>query len=419
MSVIHTIQARIVELETEMNSVKASIETDGRLMTAIEADGLEKAQSEHADLTRQAKLLNGVGSSVKAAAAPAGRPVRSVITSNEKAFKNLGEMAVAVKAKAQGVATDRMVNALSDYASEGTSQDGGAAVPGEFRTQIEKEIYGQSSLLGMVTNIPLSQNTVTFPVDNNTPWAPFSGTGKAAWKGEAAALDQVKPNLTTLQLTAHKLGVVLPVTDELLEDSTAFAAYINSTVGENLTYLINQAILSGSGVGEAKGILLSPAVKTVASGSGQGAGTVIAKNVMDLYFGMPQMNRGNGVWLINPNVEAQLYGMVISGTQTAAYVPAGSMAGGPYSTLLGRPVVVLPNAPALGTTGDVVFADLSKYWAVTKGGLNTQTSIHFYFDQVVSAFRFYIRMGGNTRRQSVITLPDSTTQAHFVKLAAR
>ncbi|GAO01957.1 phage major capsid protein [Anaeromyxobacter sp. PSR-1] len=412
------------QLTETMVAIEAIENEAGEVLTEEQVTKMEELTSTATGIRRQLAARQSAEDLKSGASKPQSKvgakgtvPALSAVRDTTKF--SLGETAIAMRAQKLGQRlTDRQMNALSVYANEGTDADGKLAAPPELRTTIERYVYGQTSLLSYATNIPLSGRSVTFPVDDTTPWAAFSGTGKVTKKGEAAALDQVKPAIGSLTITPDKYGVIVPVTEELLEDAPAFGAYITAKVGESMVYELNQAIISGSSSG-LKSILGSSALKTVASASGQPVGTVVAKNVMDLYFGMLPESRINGVWLVNPAVEPQLYGMVISGTTTAAYVPGGSMANAPHSLLLGRPVLPLPNMPALGAVGDIVFADLSKYWAVTKGGVRADVSVDFYFDQVVDAFRFYIRVGGDTRRQTVTTLPGGLTQSAFVTLAAR
>ena len=91
---------------------------------------------------------------------------------------------------------------------------------------------------------------------------------------------------------------------------------------------------------------------------------------------------------------------------------------------LERPVLKLCRAEAcqaLGTVGDIILADLSNYLAVVKsGGLKTDTSIHLFFDQNATAFRFVFRMNGQPWLSAPIARKNgSNTLSHFVSLDTR
>jgi HK97 family phage major capsid protein len=94
--------------------------------------------------------------------------------------------------------------------------------------------------------------------------------------------------------------------------------------------------------------------------------------------------------------------------------------GAPSGTLLGRPIVVTEACPTVGTTGDIILADLSKYLAVVKGALKSDVSIHLWFDQNTTAFRFVLRMNGQPWLSAPIARKSgSNTLSHFIRLEAR
>ncbi len=60
---------------------------------------------------------------------------------------------------------------------------------------------------------------MTFPKDESTPWGQ-SGI-KAYWQSEAGKDRDSKPVLDLATLRLNKLTALVPVTEELLEDSSA------------------------------------------------------------------------------------------------------------------------------------------------------------------------------------------------------
>jgi HK97 family phage major capsid protein len=68
----------------------------------------------------------------------------------------------------------------------------------------------------------------------------------------------------------------------------------------------------------------------------------------------------------------------------------------------------------------VILADLTKYLSVVKGGMKSDTSIHLWFDQNVTAFRFVMRMNGQPWLKAAIARKNgSNTLSHFVTVATR
>jgi HK97 family phage major capsid protein len=104
-----------------------------------------------------------------------------------------------------------------------------------------------------------------------------------------------------------------------------------------------------------------------------------------------------------------------------AYLPPGGLSGSAYGTLKGRPVVPIQAAKTVGDQGDIILVDLKQYWVLRKAaGMRSDTSIHLYFDQAVTAFRFIFRMNGQPAWSSSISPQNgSNTLSWAVALDAR
>ena len=107
--------------------------------------------------------------------------------------------------------------------------------------------------------------------------------------------------------------------------------------------------------------------------------------------------------------------------QTPVYLPPGGLSNNPYGTLFGRPVIPHQVCETVGDVFDIGFVDLSQYLALIKaGGLKSQTSIHLWFDQDLTAFKFTLRIGGQPWWASSVASRDgSFALSPFVTLAAR
>lgn len=235
------------------------------------------------------------------------------------------------------------------------------------------------------------------PVDATTPWQTANGI-LATWEGEAAAVAATKPQLGQVEVKANKMMALVPLTDELMEDVPALSRYLPGKVADKFTAKLNEAIINGDGVGKPQGLLNSPSLVTVEA-EGEQDETVMFANIVKMYARLYGPLRAGAVWLINQDVEPQLYSMTVPGTQPAfpAYMPPGGLSGNPYATLLGRPVISLEACQALGLPGDIILVNLQQYMTVQKvGGIRQDVSMHLYFDQAITAFRFIMRVGGQS-----------------------
>ena len=170
------------------------------------------------------------------------------------------------------------------------------------------------------------------------------------------------------------------------------------------------------------GIISSKSLVTVPKVSSQTAGTVNIQNIVGMWSRCWGKSRQNAVWFINQDIEPQLYTMALSvGTGgIPVYMPAGGISGSPYSTLYGRPVIPLEQCQTLGTTGDIVLADLSQYLIIDKGGISAASSIHVRFLYDENCFRFIYRVDGQpVWGTSLIPAKGSNSLSPFVALQTR
>ena len=341
-------------------------------------------------------------------------------------FNSMGQYlnSVLTASRQGGTVDPRLIqNAPTTYGREGVGEDGGFAVPPDFRSQIITKVTGEESLLNKTDSLTTSSNSITIPIDETTPWQ-SSGGIQAYWEREGGQKQQSKPALGEVTIKAHKIITLVPMTDELLQDAPAMAAYVNRKAPEKIDFKVSEAILRGTGVGQPLGILNSPGTITVNGEGGQTADTVNYDNVSKMYFRMNAESRKRGVWIVNGDVEEQLSRIVFpgqgNGNAIPVFLPPGGISGQPYSTLFGRPIISHEAMPALGDQGDIVFADFKSYMSLVKGGgIKQDVSIHLFFDYDITAFRFVLRVGGQPWWNSPIERANGASRGFFIALGAR
>ena len=435
-------------------AIAAAADAEGRQLSTDDMDRLENFQLEFRGLDDQIAKKQILADQAEKLAAVSERRTSDVEPTTEPrgvsritggtfrnddrgmwGFRDLGEWANAV-ARANRPGAPQMderlrteLRADPDGANEAIDSEGGFAVPPDARRDINQLIRGEDSLLGRCDEITTGSNRLTVPTDETTPWG--SAGIQAYWDSEASQATQSKPSIQEVGVTLHKLRALAPVTDELLEDNSAMAAYLNRKAPEVLTYKINEAIVQGTGAGQPLGILTSGGKVEVAKVGSQVADTVVGLNVIEMWSRLYAPSRPKAVWLINQDVEPELLtlmkvgkldtGASDTGWGAVLYTPAGGLSGAPYGTLFGRPVIPTQACETLGDAGDIILADLGQYLAPVKGGgIRSSSSIHLWFDWDVTAFKFTFRMGGQPWLSAPISPRDgSTTLSPFVTLAVR
>lgn len=412
---IDNLRETLCELQEDSEKIQMKADKEKRELTADEdaaiTANLEKFNKVQASITRRQQMATnaaGLEKSQKRLASSAEISSPSEDALKDKAgYLNFGEftkdlkLSIGSRHGAPKVTDkfEKFLNSLpSSYGSEGSNADGGYAIPPDFRTNIMNYVYGEDALISKTDQYVTGGNAVTMPVDVTSAWG---ATGvQAYWESEAGQLTTSKMALQQQTIRCHKLAALVPVTDELLEDAAALSGYLDSKVKQKFAFKINDALINGLGSGMPLGMMNSGCKITVAAVSGQGANTVIAKNVEKMWGRRYIANQGNLVWLINQDVEEQLQDFVLTSAVATGgiwplYMPPGGISGSPYATLKGRPVIVMESCQALGTEGDIILADMSQYMTVLKtGGIKSDVSIHLWFDYDLTAYRFTMRMGG-------------------------
>lgn len=443
-AVIVAHRSRQGQLLDSMRAIYDAAESEQRDLTAEELQKTQDLDAEIDGLTAQINARqnflvknatltapqprktepDAAGQTAQRATVPAAPAAR--LRSNHD-FRNFGEFVNSVRlASVRGGEIDpRLKNAAaSTYANEGAGVDGGFAVPPDWRSEIMTKMLGQDSLLSRTQNMPTQSNSVTVPVDETTPWQSNGGI-QAYWAGEGSAYTQSKPTFREVTMKMNKLTALVPVTSELLEDSAALGAYVSAKAPEKMSFRVSDAIIRGDGVGKPLGILNSPALVTQAKENAQTADTINATNILKMFSRMPASYRPNAVWLIHPDAEPQLPLMTVG--STPIYMPPGGLSGAMYGTLLGRPVVPHQVCETLGDLADIMLVDFSQYLTALKtgggygaDGIKADTSIHLWFDQDITAFKFTLRVAGMPWWNAAVDMRDGTnTQSPYVVLEAR
>jgi HK97 family phage major capsid protein len=455
--VVNDVSDRIVALKEKAADLKAEID---EIIDAADGEDRDLTDDEIADVTakkaemtkvtaqieaRQAVTVPSAGRKTNAEPDNSGRKGRTgggrtgtSIPAQPKdakdaatfGFESFGAFALSVHAaaaddgKAGDAARERLSNAVSTYGNESTGADGGFIVPPDFRNQIWTKVLGEESLVSRTEQLVTSGNGITIPADETAPWDTSTGI-QAYWESEGGAKTPSKPAFEPKTARLNKLICFVPVTDELLEDAPALESWLRIKAPQKMTSKLNTALIRGNGVGMPLGVLEAPSLVTISKETSQNVDTVVGANISKMWGRMYAPSRRNAVWLVNQDVESQLDFLSFpdagSGFPVPLYVPQGGLSASPFSTLKGRPVIPVEAMSTIGDLGDIMLVDWSQYMTVTKGrDIKTDVSIHMYFDQDITAFRFVLRITGQPLWKSAITPQfGNLTRSWAVALEAR
>lgn len=393
--------------------------------------------------TLVAAMTANTKAEVKAAAAAPGFDIPGVEVKDVKAkdiprapFKRMGDFLKSVRLNALGEASyeeraqllDHQQNAIkANGLNTQVGAEGGFLVGPNDSKQLAERMYSTGEILSRVQRDPVSANSngmTMFGVDETSraTGSRFGGV-RAYWAAEGATVTKSKPSFKEVNLKLSKLLALVYTTDEMLADSTYLESHVRRVVPLEMAFQAEDAIVNGSGAGQALGILNSPALVTQTKESAQTATTLNINNLAKMWARLIASSQSNAVLLINQDVISNLFAIVSANVSTnpngAVFVQPPSQAS-KYFTYLGRPIIPVEYCATLGTIGDAILCDLGQYQLIDKGDIQEAVSMHVQFLTDEQVYRFTYRVAGAPMWSSALTpFKGSNTLSPYVVVETR
>jgi len=410
-----------------------------RLKEKIDGEGRHPTSSESKRASYLLDLLDGLDDGVAVAGGNENwavipnpgieqRSSRNARYSGMRPFKTLGEqMQCIARAGTPGGEIDNRLHEVraATGLSEGIGGDGGFLIQPDYSSDILEKSYMTGEIIRRCYHHPMKSNQSKLPAVDETSRATGSRHGdvRAYWTAEAATKTASQPKFMRIELNANKAVVLIYATDELLEDAQALDAYIRRVAPQEINFLVEDGIINGTGAGRPLGVNNANCLVVGDKEVGQAGGTFLYENALEMWSRMYGPSRKNAVWLINQDVEPQLYSMslAVGAGGSSVFMPGGGASVAPYATLFGRPVIPVEYCETLGTQGDVILGDFSQYVLAQKGGVQFDMSIHVAFLSDQSVFRFVLNVDGQPWWSNALTplKGASNTQSPFVVIEDR
>lgn len=346
----------------------------------------------------------------------------------KKEFRTLGDQLAAVAKAELRQGFDPRLTEMRDATGmgEATPSDGGYLVQKDFSTNMINRTYQTGQILSRIPMIPVGPNSngLSLTMINETSRGNGSRWGGVVVSRQAEGQTPTagKPKFRQMELKLKKLFGLCYATDELLQDVVALDAVINKAFPDEMSFVMEDEILNGTGAGQMLGIINGGSLIPVSKETGQLAATILKENVDKMWSRMFAPSRRNAVWLINQDVEPQLDSMqIVIGTGgVPVYLPPGGLSETPFARLKGREVIPVEQCQTLGTVGDIMLVDLSQYTMIDKGGIQAASSMHVRFINDEMTYRFIARNDGQPSWNAAMTPKNGTnTLSPFVALATR
>ncbi len=278
--------------------------------------------------------------------------------------------------------TPELRNALE----EGEAAEGGYLVPDEFEHTLIQALTENGIIRSHARIITTSNGLHKIPV--------VASHGSASWIDEEGDYIESDESFGQVQLDAHKVGTMIKVSEELLQDSAFdLESYISAEFSRRIGDKEEDAFLNGDGSAKPTGILNSSSGGTVGV-TAAAAAAITADELVDLYYSLKAPYRKNAVWILN-DATIKLIRKLKTGDGQYLWQPG--IKDGEVNTILGQPYFTSPFMPvAAAGAKTIIFGDLSYYWIGDRQGITFRRLNELYAGKGQVGFMASKRLDGKT-----------------------
>ncbi|MEY8236468.1 phage major capsid protein [Lachnospiraceae bacterium 66-29] len=240
----------------------------------------------------------------------------------------------------------------------GTDSEGGYLVPDEYERTLVEALEEENIFRQMAKVIKTSSGDRKIPV--------VASKGTASWIDEEGAIPESDDAFGQVSIGAYKLGTMIKVSEELLNDSVFdLQSYISREFARRIGAREEEAFFNGDGKGKPLGVLAA------AGGAETGAiaasaTAVTADELMDLFYSLKAPYRRKSVWVLNDSTIKAIRKLKDNNGQ---YLWQPSLAAGTPDMILGRPIKTSAYMPAMAAGAKTIaFGDFSYYWIADRQG---------------------------------------------------
>ena len=279
-----------------------------------------------------------------------------------------------------------VVNALQ----VGTETEGGYLVPDEFEHTLIEALEEENFFRRIATVIHSNSGDRKIPV--------VASKGSAAWIDEEGTYGESDDAFGQISLGAYKLGTLIKVSEELLNDSAfPLEPYITREFARRIGTKEEEAFFTGDGSGKPTGILAATGGADI--GVTTAGATITADDVIDLYYSLRVPYRKKAKWIMN---DATVNALRKLKDTTGQYLWEPSLVAGTPNKILGCEVITSPFMPSVAAgEKTIAFGDFSYYWIADRTGRTFKRLNELY------AATGQVGFIGNQRVDGKLILPEA------------
>lgn len=248
----------------------------------------------------------------------------------------------------------------------GVDADGGYIVPESYqRTVLEKlNFLGRTR---SISNVMSTSSTLNIPIEGDAP--------TFTWIDEGGAYGETKSTFDNKQIGAYKLGGIIKVSEELLQDNMInFDAYMANQIAKGIDKAESPAFATGDGTSKPTGYAVTAPVGTNSTTAAVDA--ITADELINIYYDLKEEYRSRATWRMNDQTEKAIRKLKNS---EGDYIYSPALMEAERPSLLGRPIVIDNSLPDMGTGNKfIVIGDFNYYSIADRGSMSIQRLNELY-----------------------------------------
>lgn len=230
----------------------------------------------------------------------------------------------------------------------GTDSEGGYLVPDEFEHTLVEALQEENIFRKLAHIIQTASGDRKIPV--------VASKGTASWVDEEGSITESDDSFGQVSIGACKLGTLIKVSNELLNDSVfPLEGYISKEFARRIGVKEEDSFFNGDGDGKPVGIFHSTGGAQVGV-TAASTSAITADEIIDLFYSLGAPYRKKAVWVLN-DATVKSIRKLKDGNGNYLWQPA--LTADTPDTLLGRPVYTSTSVPTIASGAKVIAFGIS------------------------------------------------------------
>ena len=267
---------------------------------------------------------------------------------------------------------------------EGAVTEGGYLVPDTFEKTLVQALGHENVIRAHAHVFKTTSGSHKIPV--------VTSKGTASWIDEAGVIPDGDDAFGQQLIGAHKVGTIIKVSEELLNDSAFdLESYFATEFSRRIGNKEEDAFFNGDGQNKPLGLLADNGGAEVGVTAASET-AITADEIINLFYSLEAPYRKNAVWIFNDATIAAIRKLKDGNGQ---YLWQKALHEGDHETLLGKRIYTSPYMPEIGAgKKTVLFGDLKFYWVGDRQGVSFKRLNERYADSGQIGFLATKRVDG-------------------------